>query len=400
MKILHWDEMFHPSFGYQINLLAKFQARQGHEVIIMTSDQIDKHPTFAGFMNCENIEEEDKIYSNKYNVKIIRLPIHKVISGRVIYKKGYIDKIKDINPDVIMCHTNDTLSAIRIAQKHKYIAKPIVFDNHMLEMASKNPFSKLFRIYFKYFITPIIKKNKWIVIRTQNDEYVNKCLGIPREQTPFISFGSDTTIFKPDESTRNMFREKYSISEDDFVVVYAGKLDEQKGGKLLGEVFKKKFDTKRRIVLIVVGNTSGDYGKEVDELFSKSENLILRFHTQKYTELNKFYQASDLSVFPKQCSLSFYDAQACGLPVISEDNNINIDRLKYENGFNFKSGDIKDFRHKILRCVEMKRDDYRKMSNNAIEFIKNNYDYKYIAKQYTEILLKEIKRFKEENKYE
>jgi CTP synthase (UTP-ammonia lyase) len=27
-------------------------------------------------------------------------------------------KIKELNPDVIMCHTNDTLSSIRIAQKY------------------------------------------------------------------------------------------------------------------------------------------------------------------------------------------------------------------------------------------------------------------------------------------
>lgn len=394
MKILHWDEMFHPSFGYQINVLAKFQANQGHEVVIVTSSNISNHPTFIGFGNNENIEQEDESYSNKYGIKIIRLPIHRVVSGRVIYKKGYIKRIKELKPDVIMCHTNDTLSSIRIAQKHKSINIPVVFDNHMLEMASRNPLSGLFRLYFKFFVTPIIKKNEWVVIRTQDDNYVNKCLGIPESQTPFISFGSDTTIFYPDMSVRKDFREKHDIKQNDFVVIYTGKLDETKGGLLLAQVFGEKFNTNKNIVLVVVGNTNGEYGQKVDEMFAKSQNRIIRFPTQKYVDLAKFYQSADISVFPKQCSLSFYDAQACALPVISEGNNININRVQYDNGFNFKPNDIDDFRNKIISCLEMDELEFNQMGKNAYEFVKANYNYKDIAKQYTDILIEEIKKFK------
>lgn len=393
MRILHWDEMFHPSFGYQINVLPKYQAKQGHEVIILTSDKINEHPTFASFGNKENINQEDKLFSKEYGIKIIRLPIYKVISGRVIYKKGYINRIRELNPDVIMCHFNDTLSSIRIAQKYKSVNSPIVFDNHMLRMASKNPLSPLFRLYFRIFVTPIIKKNKWIVIRTQNDNYVNKYLGIPKDQTPFISFGSDTTLFYPDPIVKSNFRKKHKIKDDDFVVVYTGKLNEGKGGLLLAKAFEKKLDKEKNIAFIVVGNANGEYEKEVERLFKKSENRIIRFPTQKYIDLPQFYQSADLSVFPKQCSLSFYDAQACGLPVISEDNKVNIDRLKYDNGLNFKANSIEDFRAKIQKILKMPNKEYQKMRLKAYQFVKNNYDYKEIAKQYTEILEKEYKRF-------
>lgn len=396
MRILHWDEMFHPSFGYQINVLAKFQAKQGHEVIIMTSENIENHPTFSGFGNKENIPQEDDLYSKRYGVEIIRLPIYKVVSGRVIYKKGYIKRIKDLNPDIIMCHTNDTLSAINIVRRYKLINIPIVFDNHMLEMASKNPLSKLFRIYFRLFITPKIIEHKWTVIRTQDDNYVNKCLGIPKSQTPFISFGSDTTLFHPDMNVRKQFREKYGIKQNDFVVVYTGKLNEAKGGKLLAQAFEKKLSNFKyeNITLIAVGNSSGEYGKEVEKIFENSENNIIRIPTQKYVELAKFYQAADLCVFPKQCSLSFYDAQACGLPVVSEDNNINVDRLQYENGVNFKAENIQDFREKITLYANMDKKQYEEIKENALEFIKDNYDYENIAYEYSEIILKEYERQK------
>lgn len=394
MKILHWDEMFHPNFGYQINVLAKFQAKQGHEVIVMSSDNIGNHPKFSTFGENTDLEKADEEFTKKYGVKIIRVPWYGVVSGRVIYKNGYIKKIKEVGADVIMCHTNDTLSAMTIARKYKILNTPIVFDNHMLEMSSKNPLKKLFRMYFKSFITPLIIKNNWTVIRTQDDKYVNKCLSIPEAQTPFLSFGSDTTLFYPSAEVREDFRKKHNIDENDFVIVYTGKLDDAKGGKLLSTALKEKFNTDKNVVVVIVGNSEGEYGSEVEQIFKASQNRIIRFPSQKYIDLPQFYQASDLCIFAKQCSLSFYDAQACGLPVVSEDNNINMDRLRYNNGFCFEAGSVEDFREQILKCIAMDESEYRKLGENAYNYVKDGYDYERIAKQYTDIMVKEVQNFR------
>lgn len=393
MKILHWDEMFHPSFGYQINVLSKFQAKQGHEVIVLTSDRIDEHPTFKSFGDNTNIEEQDVLFSKTYNVEIIRLPIHTVISGRVIYKRGFIGRIIAMKPDVILCHTNDTISSMWIALNYKKIGIPIVFDNHMLEMASKNPLRSVFRLFFKIIITPLIKRNNWIVIKTQNDDYVNKHLGIPNEQTPFLSFGSDTTLFYPNENVKNVKRKEHGIKDDDFVVVYTGKLTPEKGGELLAEAFKDRISENRDIVLVVVGNSSGVYGVQVEETFSQSRNRIIRFPTQKYVDLPSFYQMADLCVFPKQASLSFYDAQACALPVVSENTSINVDRLQSGNGYNFLANDVNDLRDKIRLCAELPSSKFHEMKQNSLKYITNNFDYKDIAMQYSQLLEKEVERF-------
>lgn len=393
MRIVHWDEMFHPSFGYQINVLTKFQAKQGHEIIIVTSDKIEKHPVFSGFADHTDIVTADNKFQNETGIKIIRLPIVGVYSGRVIYKPGYINILNKLKPDVLMCHTHDTLSGIRITQYAPRADYPVVFDSHMLEMASRNPFNRIFRLYYRKFIAPIYRRHGYVVVRTQDDPYVEQCLGIPLSQAPFISFGTDTELFEPNESVRNKFRESHSISKDDFVVVYTGKISETKGGRLLAKAFGRRFPTNRNVILIAVGNTAGSYGEEVEQSFSRARNRIIRFPTQKYQDLPRFYQASDLCVFPKQVSLSFFDAQACGLPVVSEDNNINIDRLKHNNGLTFRTDDVDDFREKILRCVDMPKEKYQQMKRFAIQFIEENYDYREIAKQYTDILIQEYQRF-------
>lgn len=393
MKILHWDEMFHPSFGYQINVLAKYQAMQGHEVIILTGEKPDEHPTFKGLCDCD-INEMDKQYQRLYNVKIIRLPIYRVISGMVIYKWGFLKKIKELAPDILMCHTNDTITAMITAWAYRYLDMPIIFDNHMLEIAAVNPLHKLFVLFIRYTLTPLIKKNKWIVIRTQNDPYVYDAYRIPLEQAPFVSFGSDMSIFHPDIEVRKNFRNQLGLNKDDFVIVYTGKLSEGKGGKLLASCLLKKFSTKKNVVAVIVGSSRGEYESLVEDTFKQSELKVLRFPTQNYLELPKFYQIADLFLCAKQCSLSFYDAQACGVPVVAENNTVNIERVSHGNGFVFLKDDVIDFRKKIEICINMDPNEYNLMKKNAYNFVKEKYDYTIISNQYSEMMQTEILKFK------
>ena len=323
MKIVHFDEMFHPEFGDQINIVTKYQVKQGHDVYIVTGDSSVIHPRFNNFADNTNMDEKDKIFEASTGVKIIRIDIIKYISGRAIFRRGYKKLIDNLKPDILFCHYNDTVIGMYYTLINKKLEYPVIFDSHMLAMASKNPLNKVYRRFYSLIVAPIIKQNKLRVIRTQDDDYVNTHLGVPSELTPFISFGSDTTLFYPDSDIKLKIRKQLNLKDDDFVVVYTGKFSEAKGGKILAEAFRQKFDSNRRVVLLAVGNTNTEYEKQVEGIFNKSNNVVLRFPTQKYFDLPKFYQVADLCVFPKQCSLSFYDAQACGVPVIAEDNNIN-----------------------------------------------------------------------------
>ncbi|MBQ2677262.1 MAG: glycosyltransferase family 4 protein [Clostridia bacterium] len=396
MVIVNIEDYFIPDVGYQINIVPKYLAMFGHKTYIVTSKPEGIVKAAGSFFGADNIEQRDAEYTKATGVQIIRvdLPIKKLIANRVIHGRQLFKAVEALSPDIVFVHGNDTFTGMSYISKAKKLPYALITDSHMLEMATTNKFSKLFRKFYKLFITPKIIKNNITVIRTQDDNYVNKHLGIPLSQAPWISYGSDSLLFYPDEQVKSKFRQENNIGENDFVVVYTGKLDEAKGGKLLAEAFLKKFDSDRNVVLVVVGNTVGEYGKEVEELFSSSENRIIRFPTQKYPDLPKFYQAADLSVFAKQCSLSFYDAQSCGLPVLSEDNNINVDRCSHQNGLNFKSGSVQDFRAKIQSLLSMPRDEYNCMKQNSYNFIKENYDYEKKAREYEMYIQKAFDEFK------
>ncbi len=387
MVIVNVEDYFIPDAGYQINIVPKYLAKFGHEVYVVTSKTEGINKTAAAFLGAENIEERDAEYTRRTGVKIIRVnPLtKKLVSGRIIQGKELFQTVKGLNPDVVYVHGNDTITGMRyLWKKHKFT---LVTDSHMLKMATTNRFSRYFQKFYKLFVTPQIIKNKIPVIRTQNDDYVEACLGIPLSQAPWISYGTDTDLFYPDKEIKESFRKQHNIPMDDFVFVCTGKMDESKGGKLLAEAFVKRFNSDKNVTLITVGNFNGEYGEEVKAIFEKSENTIIHFPTQKYFDLGKFYQAADACVFAKQCSLSFYDAQGCGLPVISEDNNINMDRNSHGNGLCFEAGNVESFRSSIEKLLNMTAEEYKTMSENSYRFIIDNYNYEEKAREYEKILL-------------
>lgn len=386
MKIVHIEDFFHPDAGYQINILSKHMALLGHDVTIITGST-NRLPKFLkSYFDYTNMGVKDKRFTEDYNVKIKRLNVIGYYSGRAFLSMNLYKVIESINPDIIYAHGNDSLTAMRIFLKYRNKNKRIISDSHMLDIASSNKFRKIFYFMYRRIITPIIIKKKIKIIRTVDDTFVNTRLGIPLNQCPILSFGSDLSIFHQDIDNRTIFRKNFGISKDDFIVVYAGKLDNTKGGLLLANSFLDDFEINRKIVLVVIGNTFGDYGKEVEKLFAISKNKIIRFPTQKYIDLPIFFQAADVVVFPKQCSLTFFDAQACGLPAILEQSSINDDRVSFGNGLCFIPESKESLREKILYFAKLSEVDFELFKKNAREFIEENYDYMNVTKQYMDVI--------------
>ena len=394
MKIVQLEDFFHPDAGYKINILSKYFARMGHETVILTAE-LDRMPDYlTSFFGRDNIAERDREYSERYGVQIIRRPIRAYVSGRAIFKDNLARLVNSLHPDVLYVHGNDTAAGMWILRHLKAFDCPIVMDNHMVEMASQNPLRKLYRAYYRSFITPIIIKNRIPVIRAMNDDYVERCLGVPLSLAPWISYGSDMLLFHPDKAAGAKFREANGISRDAFVVLFAGKFDESKGGMLLAELTCREIKTDREIVYLMIGNATGEYGAAVEKRFKDSRYRIIRLPTQKYCDLAGFYQAADVGLIAKQASLNFFDMEACGVPVLSEDNNLNRDRTPCGNGWLFRPDDADDFAARLEHIVNMDSAELEKASENAYNYVKEKYDYYKKALEYMDIIQKVYDREK------
>lgn len=394
MKIVHVEDFVHPNAGYQINMLTKLQVEQGHEVVIVTSE-IDKMPDYlTAFFGKDKIEEKDNNFYKRTGVKIIRVPILGYYSGRSIHSSKLFKLVDSLNPDIAFIHGEDTLMGIQFILRYKNQRYPMIMDCHMLEMASENRFRNVFRFFYRNFITPLILKYNIPIVRVEDSNYVEKCLAIPLGKTKHLSLGTDTDYFKPDKFSKKQIRTEFKINDNDFVVLYAGKLDKYKGGRFFAESIKEEIKLKnKRITFVIVGNTDKEIGDEVEKMFKASENRILRFPTQSYFDLLKFYQMADIAVYPKQCSMSFYEAQSCELPVLFENNEINKKRSTFNNSFTFISEDLNDFRNKIKYFAELDEAEFEKMKINSRKLILDKYNFVPIAQQFSDLLTETYNKF-------
>lgn len=387
MNIVHVDETFHPAFGYQCNPLAKFQSKQGNDVSIVTVERKWLYPVYHEFGDYgDKLPEQDDAYEQSTGVKIVRVPARGYIAGRLVYNyRKLFSSIEALNPDVLMVHCFETLTALRLLF-HYDGSLPMLFDSHMLSMASTNRFAKIYEVAMREFVAPKIIAGDYRVIKTQDDDYVTSHLGVPESQTRFISFGTDTDLFCTDSSAKRLFLQENGLPLNTFVLVSTGKLTEAKGGMLLAEAMQGKFKTARMVALVVVANCEGSYESEVKKRLENCGNPVMFYPVQSYLKLPHFYQIADASVYPRQCSMSFYDSEACGTPVISEDNSVNIERNSCGNGVCFKSGDPASLREAIENMANLTEVDERRMKVAARSYVENGYDYRLIAEQYTEEL--------------
>ena len=391
MHIVMVEDFFHPSAGYQLNVLCPYLVKFGHKIHIVCGE-MDLFPEYLTvFFGTDDIPKRDLDYQKSTGVEIIRIPLKGYISGRAIMSSQVFKVVRQLHPDVLFVHDNDSYTGmqfIKLQRKNRY---PLVLDSHMLDIASHNRLAGLFRLYYRMMITPLIVKNRNTVIRTVDDPFILKYYHIPQEQAPVIGFGSDVLRFHEDSVIRREMRKQYAIGENEFVVVYAGKLDEYKGGIFLAQALQKKFD--RPITFIIVGNASESNRTKIERLFKKSENRILRFPTQVYSDLPKWFQMADLAVFPRQCSLTFYDVLACGLPAIIENNSVGKERASAcEAAFTFEAGDEDDFRKLIMTMANLPAQQKNQLKEAARQYILENYNYEEQARKYEDILKKEYEK--------
>jgi glycosyltransferase involved in cell wall biosynthesis len=393
MRIVHVEDFFHPDAGYQVNLLSRLQKMQGHDVTVVTAE-LEKMPSFlTAFFGTHDLPAKDEAFERETGVRVIRVPLLGFYSGRAIFRPlRLFREVSALKPDVVFVHGEDTLTGILFIWLSKRLRYPIVLDCHMLEMASLNRFRKVFRAFYRRFVTPIILREKIPLMRVVNSDYVQSALGIPLSYTDLMSFGTDTTHFRPDPEAGRKVRAEYGFREDSFLVLYAGKLDEHKGGRFLAESIQERLAATRHsaIELLVIGNTDGDYGKEVEALIGRSANRVVRLPTQRYFDLARFYQAADLAVFPRQCSMSFFEAQSCGVPILFEENEINSQRASEDNAFLFRPENAEDFRRQIEWMESLPPERYAEIRRNARDYVLRTYDYVPIAQKFTDVLRRAI----------
>jgi glycosyltransferase involved in cell wall biosynthesis len=389
MKILHIEDRFHPSIGYQLNFIARYHNIE-NEMIILSSF----HAFSGQDQNYDKLLQADREFEIENNVKIIRLQTlyHKNNKNNILLK-GLKKTIKQINPDLIFIHGIETYTAFMVFSDKSILKKyKVVSDTHTLYNQFSNSIKfKLYLWILKKIVVSNVNKFNIPVFYTaiENMQILKKEYGVNHNLIYSFEIGTDPTIYFQDIKEGSQLKQKLNIKDNDIVLLYVGKFNKNKQPHLILQAIKQIEGqiNSTSIKLLFIGTK--------DEKYFESFMLPIRFDSNlieiiyipfiKNTELYKYYSMADFAIFPKENTLSALDVQACGLPVIMEKDLTNAERLKF-GGLLYNKDSIKDLGNKILNLINDKQ-LRTKLSQEGQKYIIENYNYEKIISNMEHILI-------------
>lgn len=154
---------------------------------------------------------------------------------------------------------------------------------------------------------------------------------IPIRKIEMISNGI-MDVYKPiSPKEKQELRKKLSLSSNDLLLLFVGRLEELKGVDILINAFKKLLITYPNAKLVIIGE--GDYSKYFKEIKNYWTKIILTGYLGK-DDVYTFYQMADVGVllsYNEQCSYVAIEMMMQGLPMVICDHSGLSDMLDQEN---------------------------------------------------------------------
>jgi glycosyltransferase involved in cell wall biosynthesis len=124
--------------------------------------------------------------------------------------------------------------------------------------------------------------------------------------------GVDCEVFKPDAAARQEVRTQLGIADDEIALIFAGRVNRDKGVVELIEAFARLRRAGHKVRLIMVGPDEGNLLAQ-----PLPEGLIAMGYAQT---VHRYFQAADIFCLPSHregFGLVLIEAGACGLPAVA-----------------------------------------------------------------------------------
>jgi len=192
--------------------------------------------------------------------------------------------------------------------------------------------------------------------------------------------GINLDFFDPEKVMLSVdFYQKYSLSEDEFLYCFIGRVVKDKGIDELCQAFLRIHKSYPNTKLLVLGNIEMEQNPVSDESLSVIQNNPAVCYISFQQDIRPFLVASDVLVLPSYregFGMVLMEAGAMGVPVIASDiagcNNVVIPE---ENGLLVKPRSVDQLEKAMLRLYE-DRNIYQKIHSLTRTSIKERFDQK------------------------
>ncbi len=383
MKIAHICLVggYTEGLNYQENNLIKYQAEDGHEVSLITTD----HCYTEGVWGLCTTETD---YINPDGVHIIRLPfafpLPYNVNRQIGIFKGFEDTLERIRPDIIFVHNLQFQDNRKVASyKRKHPEVVVYADNHSdFSNSARNWFSRntLYRFWWKpcaKAVEPYVKK--FFGVMPSRVDFLQNIYGISADKTDLLIMGADDESVEraAKGEVRKAVREKYNLQPEDFLIVTGGKIDAFKTQTLLLMQAVQEIP-REYLKLLVFGSIEEELQEKLLALCDGKKIQYIGW--AKGEQSYEYFAAADLVVFPGRHSIYWEQVAAQGIPMICKywegtthvDIGGNVEFLMEDS--------VEVIKEKILELLEHP-EKYEQMKKSARSDGRNAFSYRLIARK-------------------
>ncbi len=351
---------FYEGYGYQENILPRYQKLLGHQVFIVAHAQTLRDGKKTDI-------ESDYINEDGIPVKVIKYRKGRnAVRFREYEPLGPI--LDSISPDVIFVHGGQSRSLKDVLKyKSKHPNAALYIDNHADYYNSpvKGIKTKLnARFGIGYYLCRSKKYvDRYFGVTPWRCEFLNDVYGLPKEKIALLPMGGeDEQIhFENKDAIRRRVCEKYGIDPNGtFVICTGGKIDKTKNIHLLAEAVKELKGVKA--ALLVFGNVAKNFEDEFAKYVDPEIVKMIGWVDAK--SVYDYFLSSDLVVFPGTHSVLWEQAVACRVPCVFKDWE-GMHHVDIGGNCEFIKEDSAQETGRILREIISDSSKYQAMKANA-----------------------------------
>lgn len=365
---------YNDKWGYQENLLTKWQKKNGNEVTLITTRFIsNKNDDGFGITDAESFINDD-------GVKIIRMDwIHNDWACRTlrIFKNTY-RTIEDEKPDFLFihgCQFFDAVAVCRFLKKHP--ETKAVVDNHADETNSaKTFFPKILHLFLWRIMANLL--NRYIYcfygVLPIRCRFLTKYYGISTDRIKLLVMGADDDLIDLANRQTEEISRKYSIDKNQFNIVCGGKFDHYKTEIL---ELMKAVNRTDNVHLYIYGSIGDEI---IDQFNSLLSDKITFAGWMSQQDSYSLLCISDIAIFPGRHSVIWEQCVGLGVPLVVKELP---DTKHIDIGGNCMFIDHPD-QYKLLEVIKDLQDHPKKladMKKAAQSQKKNEFRYSEIAKK-------------------
>lgn len=387
MKIVHMclGCFFPDNYSYQENMLPKFHKELGYEVEVIASLVTFDKDGKEAFL------EKGSIYQNEHNIKVTRLDYKK---PEKVYKKlkryiGTFKSLESAQPDILFihgCQFMDIDIVVKYVKAHPhvrvYVDNHADFSNSATNWLSKNILHKVIWKHCAQTINP--HTSKFYGVLPARVDFLVDVYKLPKEKVELLVMGADDERVQQTAhpQVRRKIRELHGVSEDDFLIVTGGKIDQFKTQTLLLMNSIKEINNSK-LKLIVFGSVTPELKKQVNDLVD--QHMVQYIGWIEATQSYEYFSAADLVVFPGRHSVFWEQVVGMGVPIVCKywEGTTHVD---VGGNVIFLREDSSQEIEEVIKGIFENNEKYFQMKKNAVGKGMKMFSYKEISKRSIEMM--------------